>query len=109
MRKSQTNTTFILNKNWKKKFRWKLCEPCSDCPEQAGWEPVKQRERQSAGSVYSVQLTMLTIITILVMLLLARPGSTFSLVTRYTDTMCGATFTDRCPHLSKGGSKCRYM
>ena len=49
---------------------------------------------------------MLTIITISVML--ARPGSTFSLVTRYTDTMCGATFTDRCPHLSKGGSKCRY-
>ena len=42
---------------------------------------------------------MLTIITISV--ILARPGSTFSLVTRYTDSMCGATFTDRCPHLSK--------
>ena len=36
MRKSQTNTAFILNKNWKKEFGWKLCEPCSDCPEQAG-------------------------------------------------------------------------
>ena len=48
--------------------------------------------------------TSITILTISVML--ARPGLTFSLVTSYTDTMCGATFTDRCPHLSKGGSIC---
>ena len=36
------------------------------------------------------------------LLSLALPSSlSFSLLTTYTDTMCGTTFTDRCPHLSK--------
>ena len=52
----------------------------------------------------TISTTISTISTI--SLMMARPGLTFSLVTSYTDTMCGATFTDRCPHLSKGGSIC---
>ena len=52
-----------------------------------------------------------TIIIIIISVMAVRPGLNFSLVTGsgysgYTDTMCGATFTDRCPQLSKGGSIC---
>ena len=60
--------------------------------------------------------TIINTITIIIIIsvMAVRPGLSFSLVTGsgysgYTDTMCGATFTDRCPQLSKGGSICVTM
>ena len=44
-----------------------------------------------------------SIITTTILSVMAVPGGGSS---GYTDTMCGATFTDRCPQLSKGGSIC---
>ena len=58
--------------------------------------------------------TTISITTILVCVMVVRPGLSLSLETGsgssgysgYTNSMCGATFTDRCPQLSKGGSIC---
>ena len=43
---------------------------------------------------------MLTVWVPVVSLLLS-PGLAFSLLASYTDSMCGVTFTERCPHVSK--------
>ena len=58
--------------------------------------------------------TTISVTTILVCVMVVRPGLSLSLETGsgssgysgYTNSMCGATFTDRCPQLSKGGSIC---
>ena len=61
----------------------------------------------STTSITTNSITSITTTIILtISMMLTRPGLSFSLVTSYTDTMCGATFTDRCPHISKGGSIC---
>ena len=46
---------------------------------------------------------MLTAGCLVVLVLLASPAPclSFSLLSGYTDGMCGTTFTDRCPHVSK--------
>ena len=46
---------------------------------------------------------MLTAGCLVILVLLASPAPclSFSLLSGYTDSMCGTTFTDRCPHVSK--------